>query len=575
MNQILIKYSVLVLLFSALIFKSEAQTLTKGQKPDPLFAKYCLKFHNYYDGLIEFKALLNLEPENEYYRWGIGYCHLHLNEDKSAAIPYFKQVLESKNADLSVWYDLGEAYLSLGQLDNAKEAFSNFLKTNNDDTHLVTAQRMLEMVSNARNLVKNPVDVAITNAGKDINSEFPEFNPFINSGEKLLVFSVQSAHNAGIYRHIDGYFASDIYYSNFKFGEWKKRKRFSSIINSNDIEVGTYLSSNGAYLNVYSEDLLGKVKTYQQFEKRGVSYGFPSVISIVGVDMFYVNSLMINDDGNLLVFSAPSNLTSSENLDLFFCIKGPDGQWNNPKPLTKINSLYGDKNPYFDPSGKYLYFASQGHNSMGGYDLFKCEISYRDSIVLGEVKNLGYPVNSTLDDVNLSLNSTGRYGYISGLRDGGFGDLDIYRVVFNEVDPKFTVIHGMLLNQDSVPLTEVIQGWNNHIDTLNFPINREFKRILQAEKDSIKAYSYLKKNKIPYEKLNAKIEVINLKTNNKMGRFKVDSKSGKFNVILPPGNYQIICSRSKFEAQSYQIEIDDFELRRNKILKNFKLQETP
>lgn len=545
---------------------SFSQTLTKGQKPDPLFAKYCLKFENYYDGLHEFKELLKEKPDNDYYRWGVGYCQLHLNKDKAASIPFFLKVLSSEDANPEYYYDLGEAYLVTNQLDKAKENFELYIQKFHNDQHPIPAERMLEMIENAKVLMQNPINVNFTNLGEKINTKYPEFNPLINSNEKLLVYSMQSPYNYGKYRHEDGYYAADLYYSNFKFGKWKKKRKFSSLINSKNVEIGQSMTSNAAKLIVYSEDIEKHTKHFYIYTKRGRHFGYPNEILIDGYNLAKAKNICYSPNYKYLVFSAPNKNGVRTNLDLYYSKRSPEGYWMTPVLMdSTINTDYDDSYPYFSPDNKHFYFASKGHNSIGGYDIFECEFE-PDSFRISAPKNLGYPVNTTMDDKQITFNKSGRYAYKACLRDDGFGDLDIYRIVFEDKPPLLSYIHGFVYNQDSINFREVVNAVNQHIDTLNFPVNREYKHILLKEKDSIKAVKYLHKNTIPYEKLDVHISVVDDKTNKEVGKFIVKEKTGRFAIILPPGEYKLVFSRNDYNDRYYaKFVIDDYDFRNRDI----------
>ena len=64
-------------------------------------------------------------------------------------------------------------------------------------------------------------------------------------------------------------------------------------------------------------------------------------------------------------------------------------------------------------------------------------------------KNLGYPINSVGDDRCISFTENNRVAYISAVRDGGLGDLDLYRVKFDEVEDRTTVLQGYITTVDS------------------------------------------------------------------------------------------------------------------------------
>ena len=543
-------------------------------KPDKKFANYCLKFNNYHDGLKEFKALLKLKPDNDYYRWGVGYCHLHLNNDKSAAIPFFKTVLAKENADQAIWFDLADAYFQTGKLDESEKAFDIYIKSGITDKHEITAIRKKQMIANARKAILNPVNVTITNLGEGINSKYPDLFPYINSTEKFMVFSRQASNNSGRFRNEDGYYAGDLYHSNFKFGRWRRVKRFSSIINTQEIEFNGYLARNASFLYVYRENLIGKNKSHFIFNKRGRSFGHPEEVIIPKVDMEEVKTLAISNDNKWMIFCAPTNVDGRKDLDLYFSRRLPTGEWAEAMAFdSTINTIYNEAYPYFTPNKNKIVFASKGHNSIGGYDLFTANIQIDTIIHPSNISNLGYPVNTTIDDFTISFNDNFRYAYISSLREGGIGDLDIYRVVFEDQQPLLTVIHGGIFDQDSIDFRETVQGINDHIDTLNFPINKEYKRILLRNKDSIAANKYLEENKIPYQKLEVSIKAIDKKDNKIIGHFIVKEKSATYTVLLPPGDYKLVFSRKDFDDRIINnIKIEDFDLRNRNMEKHILLK---
>ena len=86
---------------------------------------------------------------------------------------------------------------------------------------------------------------------------------------------------------------------------------------------------------------------------------------------------------------------------------------------------------------------------MGGFDLFK-SVWNQEENTWTKTENLGYPVNTTDNDRSISLTPDNRVGYISAWRPGGQGDLDIYRVKFNDVDQKLTLYLGNVTLGDSL-----------------------------------------------------------------------------------------------------------------------------
>jgi len=532
-----------VLIVFTLIFKATiAQQFVKSKKPDPKFAKFCMHFGNYYDALKEYERLLRDDPNNVLYRYNSGICHLNLNKDKSKAIPFFIWVSKQDKYDDQLWYYLGSAYLATGDYDGAITAFMKYQSKVEDDDMPIPASRMIEMCQNAKKAIAHPISVKITNLGKHINTVYPEFSPYVPANETMLIFNAQRKSG---YRKEDGYYQSDLYLSYFKFGRYRRTKRFSSVINSSNTEKVVGLTSNAATMFVYTKEEFSRKENLMITHKRGKAYRPMEQLVIAGFEKVVKTSAIISPSGKYIFFSAKTN-EGMGGQDIYSSRRLPDGSWASPKLLdSNVNTIYNEVNPYFAPDGKTFYFASQGHNSMGGYDLFYCTFN-EDSGSFSPATNVGYPVNTSIDDMTISLSKSMRYGYIASLREGGFGDLDLYRVVFKDKKPLYTVVYGGVFNQDSVRMTKVIEDVNLHIDSLNIPINRAYKHLLLDVKDTVAAMDTLA-TKVPYEKIAVKIEVIDKETNQSFGHYIVKESTANYNVILPPGEFKIIFRRKGYQ----------------------------
>ncbi len=129
--------------------------------------------------------------------------------------------------------------------------------------------------------------------------------------------------------------------------------------------------------------------------------------------------------------------------------KLPTGLWGNPVNMGSVlNTPYNEAFPRVSDDERTLYFSSKGHNSMGGYDIFKSEWDTSNN-VWGEPVNIGFPINTPDDNMNFTLAKNQHDGYISMWRKDGLGDLDIYKIIFNDVDGRKTILHGMVSRLDS------------------------------------------------------------------------------------------------------------------------------
>lgn len=130
----------------------------------------------------------------------------------------------------------------------------------------------------------------------------------------------------------------------------------------------------------------------------------------------------LTPDGNKMIFA--SNMPGGMGgLDLYL-IEKRDETWSMPINLgPEVNTPGNEVFPFFHESGT-LFFSSDGHRGLGGFDLFMIDLS---GPKWGAVSNLGIPFNSEQDDVTFYLNSESNAGFFASSRSGGKGKDDIYR----------------------------------------------------------------------------------------------------------------------------------------------------
>lgn len=113
--------------------------------------------------------------------------------------------------------------------------------------------------------------------------------------------------------------------------------------------------------------------------------------------------------------------------DIYRLIRLPNGEWSKAQNMgPEINTIYDEDSPFIAVNNKTLYYASNGPESMGGFDIF---VTFRDAENnWSEPSNLGFPINSTGDDIYYTTTVDGLRGYLSSFRKNGFGEIDIYEI---------------------------------------------------------------------------------------------------------------------------------------------------
>jgi len=212
-------------------------------------------------------------------------------------------------------------------------------------------------------------------------------------------------------------------------------------------------------------------------------------------------SISVSPDGNYVIFSS-NRPGGFGGYDLYISHRNPQG-YSRPENLgDSINSKYDEDSPFID-YGKSLFFSSKGWKGMGGYDIFESRI---DSTTRKwrEPRNLGYPVNTTGDDVHFVSSKDGSRAYYASVREGGFGYADIYMMtslegsfieerkeLILETEPSDQSILPMI-ESEQIILPKINSANRDEINNIYFDFNKyhlkeEYSSHLNKLKDLMKS----------------------------------------------------------------------------------------
>ena len=565
-------FFLLLCLFSVTIAYSQKEIEASG---DEKIAKEFFLFGDYATALKEYQFLYSRDSSNPDYIYPLGICYLNTNVDKLKAIPFLEKTTQLKDYDPEAMYQLGVAYQVAYRFDEAIECFEKFKKliAGAEDLNYILTDRQIEMCENAQELIKNPVNVTFENVGPRVNSPYPDFNPYVTRKETTLYFSSKRQGNIGNMLDYDGYYTADIFLSENKYGQWEKSKRLATSINSPLVEELCGLSSDGTYLFAYVDNLDYKMqvcvsvkegKSFQRINSLGMNVNIPKTST---------SSATITPDKKIIFFSS-SREGAIGGSDIYMAKLLPSGGWGTAENIGDVvNTQYDEDYPYLAPDGKTLYFASIGHNSMGGYDIFKTTWNKAEN-TFSEPVNIGYPVNNPEDNTTISFTGSGRYAYISALRKDTYGNLDIYRVIFNDVKPSYTTILGNLTEMDSLSVFEVFRkNIKTDIDSLKKMTDSTYLATHKISDSLSNAYKTALKN-LETKYTNGpevSISVTNNLTKKLTGTYKPNIHTGKFIVILPPGEFLLNINCEGYFELAETINIQDRETPVAQLTKIFRL----
>ncbi len=422
---------------------------------------------NYVEALPLFKQLDSLAPENANIQFYLGICYLHSYEDKSLAIPYLENAIKDvsvdyygsykeKSAPVHSFLYLGKAYHYNYEFDKAIDNLNKFIYylTKEDKDLKEEAERYIQMSYTGKQLIAKPISVKTTNIGDKINTKYAEYSPVLTPDGKNLYFTSRRGTENDAKDYF-GLYYENIYHAEYneKTNTWSEAKALEEI-NSSFHEATINISYDGQTLYLY-KDIDGTGNIYYS-EKKGKTWSTPQKMDSPINTKHYENHACVCANGKFLYFvsNRPGGFGGK---DIWVAEKDKDGNWANVQNLgPKINTAYDEDAPFLLSDSKTLFFSSQGHETMGGYDIF---ISERNNE--GEwstPQNIGSPLNTPNDDIFFFPMLDGKKAYYASDQLGGYGEKDIYSVSITSSMEQLAVISGFVIDTTTnAPLEALIR----------------------------------------------------------------------------------------------------------------------
>jgi hypothetical protein len=482
-------------------------------KVEPFVAEQKFIKNNYEGALDDYLSLLEEEPQNEKYNYNIAVCYLNTNIDKTKAIPYLEKITSNTSYDPNALYLLGRAYSYAYKFDDALKAYNKFRRMGKGtDENLADVERQIQFCINAKELVKFPVDASFENLGGTVNSPYADYYAYVPSDESFIIFNSRRPIEGAEKLKEDGSYPAGIYMSKVSEGKFIRAKSVDApipkVVGEQEV-IG--LTGNGDMMLIYYTNDKGVGDIYSSTTDRNQKVHADKLGENINSPKAHEIAASINTDGSTLYF-ASNREGGLGGTDIYKSQKLPNGKWGPAQNLgPEINTPYNEDFPNISPDGTILYFSSDGYTSMGGYDIFKATLN-TETNQFSNPRNLGYPINSPMDNYNFRVSNTGQFGYMAAVRPGGRGDLDIYRIKFNAVEPLYSIVKGNLYTTDSTV-------------------------------------------KINY--LDIDISVTNSQTNQLVGTYLPNPISGRYVMALAPGEYDINFTLSGFKPINKKMVILD------------------
>lgn len=512
------------LLITSLLFA--AFGLASAQSPKSLTeAQRYFSLKNYEQALPKFLEAFQagVKDATAFHQAAQCYMHSQSTDEQVKGIPYIEQAIALKADQPAFYYDLANLYLKNEQLQKALETFSAYRdKVKADKKALAQAEKGLSATQNAIAFMSVPRNFTVHSFPGSVNTKYTEYNPVVSADESVMAFTALRP-NTGRTRSGDK-FIEEILVSYNKAGNWSEAK---VVPISSEYNVGTAgISADGQKMVVFMGGASDPGNLFQ-VTKTGEDWSKTTILAPTINSQGLESTSSLTPDGKVIYF-ASDRQGGKGGLDIWKIEMKADGKWSLPVNLgPEINTKDNEDAPFIHPDQKTLFFTSDGHNTMGGRDIFKT------SLVNGKwtsPENMGYPVNTTSNDNYFTLLADGKRAYFSSDRKGGQGAQDIYYLDMpeNAMTIPLTMIKGRVLNSET----------GRPMPTKMYVVDNETKKELEFVYDP-------------------------------------DPKTGEYLIILPPSkNYDIVIESEGFLPYTLNVNIPNqtyfYELYQQVSLKTIK-----
>ncbi len=399
--------------------------ISKGQNWNQIYSKeqeaevYWME-KQYEKAAEKFKDALKLMPSSYNLLFKVGYCYLLTPDKKHMSIEFLEAASKGVSKDFSArsikevnaptiaLYHLGIAYQINKQFDKAIRAFNEYKEylPPNDEMLQVIDLRIASCEAAPR-LIADQVGFSKTNLGNAINTKNQEFNAAISGDGLTMTYTTLGSR---------GY---DVFIARKKGNEWDRPRKVTDQIRGFFFKTAS-LSHDGTELFLIDDFTPDGDIYHSTFDGR---YWSKAKKLKKPINTKYNEShASLSPDGKTLYFTS-DRPGGQGGIDIYTATRDAKGRWTNLQNLgSRINSPFNEETPFLTPDGKYLFFSSEGHGSIGGFDIYYTELSGSSKPV-----NLGYPINNSDDNIFFfPLSRTN--GYMAFHDPAGFGPIDIFQV---------------------------------------------------------------------------------------------------------------------------------------------------
>ncbi|MCV9385810.1 OmpA family protein [Reichenbachiella ulvae] len=419
------KFFTLFYAFVVLLCAWNAQAQNNSDKEE-MIQKADHHFYNeeFKKALLLYNQILHEYPDNHYIQY---HKHIanHLIYGHESTMDSLREYERNEGkTDKFYNYWLGRIHYKSYEFDLSEKHYQAFLDLEAYKTEEITneAKKRLEQTKRARQFYLNTNDYEVINMGPPINSSAADISPAFFADHNELIFSssrLKPSHP--LKEETKGVFT--IFHCINTGSSWQKPTALKELGTFEENNAKIEVVNNDGRLFMYIKD--GDRSNLFYSQPNGEDWKVPTEFDPKLKEAHIASHFFINDEETVIYFSSPS---PRGDLDLYQTHFEPGSQsWSSPVPVPgDINTSADEDSPYLSHDGKSIYYSSNNPDlSIGGFDIIQSEWNAASNS-WSKVKNVGFPINTIDNEINLQLNPDNISGFLSSDRIHGKGDYDIY-----------------------------------------------------------------------------------------------------------------------------------------------------
>jgi len=433
---------------------------------------------NYSTALAHYRTVLQEEPERIDVLYAAAESARRLRSYKLAE-RYYEMIPDAEkrgNYELTDFW-LATVKKGMEKFDEASVLFSTFAEAHPENTkYYRKAQEEIENCDWALEVVQNPLRVEIQQLGENVNTYYADYAPFL-VGDTLYYSSSAKVR-------LDKKKKPSKKKKKRKKRKKKKRKKKTNkrteytlvtkifradgenkgkAIRQNSRKSNTYTANmtmnttrTRMYYSICEVDYDGSISCQLYYRDRSYSGGWerarplPSAINVEGTKTTQPAVGIDLRTGKEVLFFSSDREGGKGMMDIWYCFVESPESFSLPQNLKNLNTADDEMSPFFDTHAQTLYFSSDGYQNLGGYDLYKT-VKDKSTNEWSKPENLGYPINSSYDEMYYSFDTQSGRVFIASNRPGSLcasesKDCNLYDIY--ELVPNMNLVVSVFNEKD-------------------------------------------------------------------------------------------------------------------------------